>query len=196
MSLLFNLLSRFVMAFLPKSKHFSVSWLQSTSTMILESKNKISHVSTFPPSICQVVMGPDAMILVFECWVLSELFHSCLSLPSRSSLVPVCFLSCIICIPEVVDISPSHFYSICDSSSLTFHMLYSAYKLNKYRDNIQLWCTPFPILNQSIFPCLVLTVASWPAYRFCRRQVRWSGIPMCLRIFHSLLWSTQSKALV
>ena len=41
----------------------------------------------------------------------------------------------------------------------------------------------FPIWNQSIVPCLVLTVASWPAYRFLRRQVRWSGISISLRIF-------------
>ena len=40
------------------------------------------------------------------------------------------------------------------------------------------------------------SVATWPAYRFCRRQVRWSGIPISLRIFHSLLWSIQSKTLV
>ena len=49
--------------------------------------------------------------------------------------------------------------------------MYSAYKLNKQGDNIQPWHTPFPILNQSVVPCLVLTVASWPAYRFHRRQV-------------------------
>ena len=61
----------------------------------------------------------------------------------------------------------------------------SAYKLNKQGDNIQLWCTPFPIWNQSVVPCPVLTVASWPAYRFLRRQVRWSGIPISFRIFHS-----------
>ena len=73
---------------------------------------------------------------------------------------------------------------------------YSAYKLNKQGDNIQPRQTPFPILNQSIVLCPVLTVASWPAYRFLRRQVRWSGIPTSLRISHSLLWSTQSKALV
>ena len=41
----------------------------------------------------------------------------------------------------------------------------------------------------------VLTVASWPAYRFLKRQVRWSGIPISFRIFHSFFWSTQSKAL-
>ena len=54
----------------------------------------------------------------------------------------------------------------------------------------------FPIRNQSVVPCPVLTVASWTAYRFLRRQVRWSGIPIFWRIFHSLLWSTQSEALV
>ena len=61
--------------------------------------------------------------------------------------------------------------------------MYSAYKLNKQGDNIQPWCTPFPIWNQSVVPCPVLTVASWPAYRFLRRQVWWSGILISLRIF-------------
>ena len=74
-------------------------------------------------------------------------------------------------------------------------MMYSAYKLNKQGDNIQPWCTPFPIWNQSVVPCPVQTVASWPAYRFLKRQVRWSGIPISFRIFRSLLWSTQSKTL-
>ena len=73
--------------------------------------------------------------------------------------------------------------------------MYSAYKLNKQGDSIQPWHTPFPIWNQSVVSCPVLTVASWPAYRFLRRQARWSGIPISRRIFHSLLWSTQSKAL-
>ena len=65
----------------------------------------------------------------------------------------------------------------CTSSSPAFLMMYSAYKLNKQGDNIQPWCTPFPIWNQSVVPCLFLTVASWSAYRFLKRQVRWSGIP-------------------
>ena len=73
-------------------------------------------------------------------------------------------------------------------------MMYSVKKLNKQADNIQPWCTPFPIWNQSVIPCPVLTVASWPAYRVLKRQVRWSGIHISFRIFHSLLWSTQSKA--
>ena len=83
----------------------------------------------------------------------------------------------------------------CASSSPVFLMMYSAYKLNKQGDNIQPLRTPFPIWNESVAPCPVLTVASWHAYRFLKRQVRWSGIPISWRIFHSLLWSTQSKAL-
>ena len=55
---------------------------------------------------------------------------------------------------------------------------------------MQPWRTPFPIWNQSVIPCPVLTVASWPVYRFLKRQVRWSGIPISFRIFHSLLWSS------
>ena len=82
-----------------------------------------------------------------------------------------------------------------DSSSLAFLVMYSAYKLNKQGDNIQPWHTPFPILNQSVVPYPVLTVASCPAYRLLRRQVRWSGIFFFLRIFHGLLWSTQSNTL-
>ena len=48
---------------------------------------------------------------------------------------------------------------------------------------MQPWHTPFPIWNQSVVPCPLLTVASWPAYRFLRSQVRWSGIPISFRIF-------------
>ena len=59
---------------------------------------------------------------------------------------------------------------------------------------MQPWGTPFPILKQSVVPCLVLTVASWSACRFLRRQFRWSGIPISLKIFHNLLWATQSTA--
>ena len=66
----------------------------------------------------------------------------------------------------------------CDSFSLTFHLQYSAYKLNKQGDNIQPWRTPFPIWNQSVVPGPILTIASWHAYRFLRKQVRRSGIPI------------------
>ena len=84
-------------------------------------------------------------------------------------------------------ISPSNLDS---SFSPAFHMMCSAYKLNKQGDNIQPWCTLFPILNQSVVACLVLTVASLPAYRFLRRQVRWSGIPISWRIFQFVVIHT------
>ena len=54
----------------------------------------------------------------------------------------------------------------CASSSPACCMIYSAYKLSKQGNNIQPWHTPFPIWNQSVVPCLILTIASWPAYRF------------------------------
>ena len=66
MSLLFNTLSRFVIAFLPRSNCLLISWLQSPSTVILEPKKRKSvAASTFSPSICQEVMEPDAIVLVF-----------------------------------------------------------------------------------------------------------------------------------
>ena len=66
MSLLFNMLSRVVIAFLPRSKCLLISWLQSPSAVILESRKiKSVTVSIVSPSICHEVMGPDAMILVF-----------------------------------------------------------------------------------------------------------------------------------
>ena len=65
----------------------------------------------------------------------------------------------------------------CASSSPSFHMMYSAYKLNKQGDIMQPWHTPFQIWNQSVVLCPVLTIASWPAYKFLRRQLRWSHIP-------------------
>ena len=68
MSLLLNMLSRLVIAFLPRSKHLLISWLQSPSVVILEPpKIKSDTVSTVSPSICHEVMGPDAMIFVSEC---------------------------------------------------------------------------------------------------------------------------------
>ena len=66
MSLLYNMLSRLVITFLPRSKHIFISWLQSPSAVILEPKKiKSDTVSTVSPSICHEVMGPDAIVLVF-----------------------------------------------------------------------------------------------------------------------------------
>ena len=192
MSLLLNMLSRLVITFLPRSKHLLTSWLQSPTIAILEpQKIKSVTVSTVSPSICHEVMELDAMIFVL--WMLTfkptfslssftftkRLFSSSLSairVVSSGYLRLLIFLLAIL-IPAFASSSPA------------FLIMYSAYKLNKQGDNIQPWRTPFPIWNQSVVPCPVLTVASWPAHRFLKRQVRWSGIPISFRIFHSLLWS-------
>ena len=67
---------------------------------------------------------------------------------------------------------PAILITACVSSSLAFLMMYAAYTLNKQGDNTQPWHTLFPIWNQSVVPCPVLTVASWPAYKFLKRQIR------------------------
>ena len=160
-------------------------------------ENKVCHCfHCFP--ICHEGTGPDAMILVF--WMLS--FKPAFPISSFTFIKRV-FSSSSISVIMVVSSAylrllkfhPEILIHTCASSSLAFHTMYSAYKLNKQGDNIQPWRTPFPIWNQSVVPCPVLTVASWPAYRFLKRQVSWSGIPISFRIVHSLLWSTQSKHL-
>ena len=66
MSLLFTMLSRLIITFLPRSKRLLISWLQSPSAVILEPpQNKSATVFIVSPSICHKVMGPDTMILVF-----------------------------------------------------------------------------------------------------------------------------------
>ena len=90
-SLLLNMLSKLVITFLPRNKRLLISWLQSPSAVILEPpKIKSDTVSTVSPSMSHEVMGPDAMIFVF--WMLSQLFHSPLSLSSRGFWVPLHFL--------------------------------------------------------------------------------------------------------
>ena len=116
-------------------------------------------------------MGPDAMILVF--WILS--FKPTFSLSSftfikrffSSSLstrrvVSSAYLRLLIFLLAIL-------IPACVSSSPAFLMMYSAYKLNNQGDNIQPSCIPFPIWNQSVVPCSVLTVVSWSAYRFIKR---------------------------
>ena len=199
MSLLFNMLYKFVIAILPRSKHLLISWLQSPSAVTFEPKKvKSVTVSIVSPSICHEVMGQDAMIFVF--WMLSfkpvfslSSFTFIKRLFSSSSLSAIRVVSSAylrLLIFLLVILIPA-----CVSSSPAFRMIYSACKLNKQDDNIQPWHTLFPISNKSVVLCPVLTIVSWPANRFLRKEVRWSGIPISLIIFHSLLWSTQSKTL-
>ena len=263
MSLLFNTLSRFVIAFLPRSKRLLISWLQSPSTVILEPK-KIKSVtaSMSYPSICHEVMGQDAMIFIF--WILT--FKPAFSL-SSFTLIKRLFSSYSLSAIRVVSSAYLWLLTVlltvlipaCTSSGLALHIshlawqrrlriclqcrrpeldprvrtipwrrawqptpvfwpgeshgqrnlvgyssqgcresnmtevtacTHAAYKLNKQGDNILAWHTSFPILSQSVVPCKVLPVASWLVYRFLRRQVKCSGIPVSLRIFHCVLWPT------
>ena len=154
-------------------------------------KNKVSHCFHCFPIYLHEVVGPDALMLV--CWMLSfkppfsffsfTLIKSLYSFSSLSviEVVSSAYLRLLIFLPAIL-------IPTCDSASLAFHMVYSVYKLNNQGYNIQPWCSPFPIF---VVSSAILTVAaSWLAYRFFRRLVKWSGIPISWRIFHSLLWFT------
>ena len=109
-------------------------------------------------------------------------------------LFAFCPKGCVICISEVIDSSSGNLDSSLCFIQPDISVTYSANKLNKQSDNIQPWGTLFPFWNQSVVPCPVLTVASWPAHRFLRRQVRWSGIPVSLRIFQFVVIHTKDLA--
>ena len=129
-----------VIVFLPRSKHLLISWLQSPSAVILEPKKwKYVTASTFSPSVCYEVMGLDAMILDFSVLHLSQLltllFHPHQGFFSSSSfpairVVPSAYLRLLIFLLAIL-------FPACDSSSLAFHMMYSACKLKKQGDNLQ-----------------------------------------------------------
>ena len=155
MSLFFNMLSRLVITFLPKSKCLLISWLQSPSAVILEPpKIKSVTVSIVSPSICHEVVGVDPTFSLFSFTFIKRLFSSSFSV---IRVVSSAYLRLLIFLPAIL-------IPACASFSPVFHMMYSAYKLNKQGDNIQPWHTPFPIWKQSVVPCPVLTVASWPAF--------------------------------
>ena len=168
------MLSRLVIAFPPRSKPLLIS----PSAVILEPKKiKPVTVSIVYPSICHEVMGPGTMISFFNVKVLSQFFTLLFSLHQQALFwVPLSSSS----LSAIKVVSSAYlrllifFLAIlipaCASSSPPFLMIYSAYKLNKQGDNIQPSYTPFCTWNQSVVPCPVLSVASWPAYRFLRRQ--------------------------
>ena len=129
-SIHFNMLSRFVIVLLPRSKHLLISCLRSPSAVILEPKKRKSYtISTFPPCICHEVMGLDAVILVFWVLSLSQLFHSPLSPSSRGSLGHLHFLPLewyYLHYLRFLIFLPAILIPVCDLSSLAFHMMCSA----------------------------------------------------------------------
>ena len=130
--------------------------------MILDPKKiKTATICIFSPSLCHEVIGLDAMIFVF--WMLS--FKPAFSLSSFTFIKRFFSSSSLSAIMVVSSAYLNLFIfflailiPFCESSSPAFRMMYSAYKLNKQSDNIQPWCTPFLILNQSVVPCLILIV--------------------------------------
>ena len=130
-------------------------------------------------------MGLDAMIFVF--WMLnfkptfslSSFIKRLFSFSSLSAIrvASSAYLRLIFLLATLIP--------ACESSHPAFRIISC-----KQGDSIQPWHTLFPFLNQSVVPCLVLTVASWPANRFFSKQVRWSGIPISWRIFPFLLIHT------
>ena len=143
------------------------------------------------------VMGPDAMILVFWMLIFKPTFSlssfTCIKrLLSSSSLSAIRVVSSAYL--RLLIFLPGNLIPVCASSSPAFLMMYSAYKLNKQGDNIQPWRTSFPIWNHSVVPCPVLTIASWPAYRYLKRQVRCLVFPS-LSEFSTLYCDPHSRRL-
>ena len=236
------MLSRFVIGFLSRSKCLNFMAAVTVCSDSGAQENKICHCFHFSPFYLLWSDGPGCHNLsFFECWALSQLFYSPLSLSSKGSLVPLHFLplewcvcvclvtqlcpvlcdpldcslpcssvhgisqtrilgwvaisssrgssgprdrncvSCVSCTAGIftcwatgeahIEVVSSAYLRLlilplailiptCDSSSLAFRMMHSAYKWNKQGDNIQPCPTPFPVLNQSVVPYLVLTVVN------------------------------------
>ena len=192
------MLSRLVITFFPRSKHLLISWLQSPLQWLWSPQNKVCHYFHCSPICFPWSDGTGCHGLLF--WMLS--FNPTFSLSSFTfskrlfsssplsaiRVVSSAYLRLLVFLLAIL--TPA-----CPSSSPEFYRMYSAYRLNKQGDNTQPWCTTFPIWNQSVLSCPVLTVSSWLRYRHLRRQGRWSGVLISWRIFHNLLWLTQSKAL-
>ena len=171
--------------------------------MILEPpQNKVSHCFHYFLIYLHEVLDPDAMILkVF--WILT--FKPTFSLSSFTFIKKLFSFSLLSAIRVVLSAYLRLLIFLwvilipaCASSSPAFLMMYSAYELNKQGDNIQPWRTPFPIWKQSVVSCPVLTVGSWPAYRFLRRWVRCLVFPslkefstVCCDPHSQRLWHSQ-----
>ena len=165
-------------------------------------ENKYLTVSIISISICHEMMGTDDMIFIL--WMLS--FKPTFSLSSftfikrhfSSSLfairvVSFAYLRLLIFSWQswfqlVCFIHPDIFWDIQIYWNISLH-------INKI-STVTIYSLDILLSRFGIVCCSIQTVASWPTYRFLRRQVRWSGISIPWRVFHSLLWFTQAKALV
>ena len=158
-------------------------------------KNKVSHCFHCFPIYLSWSNGTRHHYLRF--WVLSfkpafplssfTFIKKLLSSSSFSAIrvVASAYLWLLIFLPAILTLAYA-------SPSWTFHMIYSAYGLNKQGDHTHPWCTPFPIWNQYTVPCLVLTVASWPATDFSGGRKGGLVFPS-LEEFSTLWWDPQSQ---
>ena len=158
-SLLCSTLSRSVIAFFFPKEQASFNFMAAVTDRsdFGTQEKKICHYFHFLLSICHKVMRPDTITLVFwmlnfksifflSCFILKILFS--FSLPYAIIMVSSTYVRFLIFLLAVL-------IPACDSSSLPFHMMCFAYKLNKQGDNMQPWHTPFPVWNQSVVPCQV-----------------------------------------
>ena len=162
MCLLSNTLSRLVIAFLPKQSS-SDSWLQSPTADFGAQEGEICHYFHIFPSICHAVMRLEAMILVFKIFSL-KLAHSLSSFTLSKKLFSSSSHSAIRVLSStylrLLMFLPPSLIPACNSSSPAFLMMCSEYRLNKQGDSREPCHIPFSILNQSVVPYRVLTVAS------------------------------------
>ena len=154
--LLFNTLSRFLMAFLSRSKHLLISWLYSLSTVILEPKKiKSATIFTFSPiylpwsdgtrchglSFLNVEFSLSSFIKRLFSSSLSAIKVESFAIKVESFAIKVVYLRLLVFLLAIL--IPAYV-----SSSPIFHRMYSAYMFNKMGNSIKPWCTPFPILNR------------------------------------------------
>ena len=197
MYLLFNMLSRLVIGFLPS--FFSFNFMAAVTIWRncgAQANKSCQCFHCFPIYYLWSDYDHSSQLpwhQSLECCILSQLFHSPLSHLSTGFLGSFSFSVIRVMSPAYLRLLIfllATLIHVCASSSPAIHMMYCKCKLNKQSANTQPWRSPVRIVNQSIVPIPVITMASWPPYRFLRRRERWPGIPVYLRIFHSLLWPT------
>ena len=162
MSLLFNILSRLLIVFLPRSKRLNFMAAVTICSGFGAQENKVCHCFHCFPIYLPWMDGTGSHDLNF--WMLS--FKPCFSLSSFNFIKRLFSYSSL---SDIRVVSSAYLRLLifllailiptCEPFSPAFHMMYSAYKLNKQGDNTQLWHTPFPILNQfmSASNCCFLT---------------------------------------
>ena len=179
MSLLFSTLSRFAMAFLPRSNVFYSMAAVTIRNDLGAQEEEICHYFHTLAFCLPCSSGAGCHDLSFLIFIL----RLSLSL-SSFSLIKRLFSSSSLSALRVVSSAhlrllmplPPMWISACHSSTPAFLMMCSVQGLNNQGDSRRPRRTPFSTLNQSVVPYRVLTVASWPTYRFLRSQVRWSGV--------------------